>query len=99
MLEDLLKYKRIDGVEAALKAIASEFIADGRQQALLAPKLKEFGKPILAIFSEEDQIIPAAHARTLEGQAKIEIIPGAGHMAQMEKPSRVNDLILAHLGV
>ena len=66
---------------------------------MLAPKLKEFGKPILAIFGEEDQIIPAAHGKALAGQAKIEVIPGAGHMAQMEKASRVNDLILAHLGV
>ena len=99
MLEDLLKYKRIDGVDTALKTIAAQFVANGRQQALLAPKLKEFGKPILAIFGEEDQIIPAAHGKALAGQAKIEVIPGAGHMAQMEKASRVNDLILAHLGV
>ena len=99
MLEDLLKYKRIDGVETALKTIASQFLADGRQRALLAPKLKGFDKPILVISGEDDRVIPAAHAKALEGRAKVEVIPGAGHMAQMEKASRVNELILAHLGV
>jgi len=99
MLEDLLKYKRIDGVEAGLKAIASQLLADGRQRALLAPRLKGFDKPILVVWGEEDRVIPAAHAKALEGRAKAEIIPGAGHMAQMEKANRVNELILAHLGL
>lgn len=97
MLEDLLKYKRIDGVEAALTAISAQFLADGRQRALLAQQLDGFGKPILVIFGADDRVIPAAHARALEAFAKVEVIPGAGHMAQMEKASRVNELILAQL--
>ena len=66
---------------------------------VLAPKLKELDKPILVIWGEDDRVIPAAHAKALEGRAKTEIISGAGHMAQMERASRVNELVLAHLGV
>ncbi|HTR13876.1 MAG TPA: acetoin dehydrogenase dihydrolipoyllysine-residue acetyltransferase subunit [Roseiarcus sp.] len=99
MLEDLLKYKRIDGVEAALKSISAQFLADGRQQLALAPKLAGFDKPILVVWGEDDRVIPAAHAKALEGRAKLEVIPGAGHMAQMEKASRVNEVILTHLGL
>jgi pyruvate dehydrogenase E2 component (dihydrolipoamide acetyltransferase) len=61
LLEDLLRYKRLDGVEAALSTIASQFLADGKQRTVLAPKLKEFDKPILVIWGEDDRIIPAAH--------------------------------------
>ena len=96
LLEDLLRYKRLDGVEAALKTISSQFQAGGKQRTVLAPKLKGFGAPILVIWGEDDRVIPPAHANALEG-AKTEIISGAGHMAQMEKASRVNELILAHL--
>jgi len=98
LLEDLLRYKRLDGVAAALNTIASQFQADGKQRTVQAPKLEGFDGPILVIWGEADRVIPAAHANALEG-AMIEIIPGAGHMAQMEKASRVNELILAHLGV
>ena len=97
LLEDLLRYKRLDGVEAALSTICSQFQADGKQRTVLAPKLKGFDGPILVIWGENDRVIPAAHANALEG-AKTEIISGAGHMAQMEKASRVNELVLAHLG-
>jgi pyruvate dehydrogenase E2 component (dihydrolipoamide acetyltransferase) len=31
------------------------------------------------------------------GKAGVEVIDGAGHMVQMEKPNRVNELILAHV--
>ncbi|MBV9289721.1 MAG: acetoin dehydrogenase dihydrolipoyllysine-residue acetyltransferase subunit, partial [Hyphomicrobiales bacterium] len=99
LLEDLLRYKRLDGVEAALKTISSEFQAEGKQRTVLAPKLKELDKPILIIWGEHDRVIPAAHAKALAGGAKTEIISGAGHMAQMEKASRVNELVLDHLGV
>ena len=59
--------------------------------------LGAFDGPILVIWGEDDRVIPAAHANALEG-AKTVIISGAGHMAQMEKASRVNELVLAHLG-
>ncbi|PTQ13541.1 acetoin dehydrogenase dihydrolipoyllysine-residue acetyltransferase subunit [Sphingomonas oleivorans] len=97
MLDDLLKYKRIDGVEEALRAIMAAFLESERQRRILSPQIAAANLPILLIWGEEDRIIPAAHARALDGRATAEIIEGAGHMVQMEKASRVNDRILAHV--
>lgn len=98
LLEDVLRYKRLDGVEDALRSLSSQFLDDGRQGGVLAQRLEGVEAPVLVVWGEEDRIIPAAHATALDGRARAEVIPGAGHMVQMEKASRVNELILGHIG-
>jgi pyruvate dehydrogenase E2 component (dihydrolipoamide acetyltransferase) len=96
LVEDLLKYKRLDGVEAALGALAESTFKDGRQQVLLADELGRLGLPVLIVWGAEDKILPAAHAAKASG-AKVEVIPGAGHMVQMEAAAKVNALLEEHL--
>ncbi len=93
MVDDLLKYKRIDGVAEALQALAASLFAGGTQHNLLAGQIAELGIPILVIWGTEDRVIPAAHAQNA-GAARIEQLEDAGHMVQMEQASRVNELIL-----
>ncbi len=97
LVDDVLKYKRIDGVEEALRAVAGGLFRDGRQTSVLAGELKASGAPVLIVWGESDRIIPAAHASTLGAAAKTEVLPGAGHMVQMEKAGRVNELVLDHV--
>ncbi len=97
LLEDLLRYKRLDGVEDALRSLSASFLVD-RQQGVFADSLDGIDAPVLVVWGEDDRIIPAAHATALDGRARAEIIPGAGHMVQMEKANRVNELILGHIG-
>jgi pyruvate dehydrogenase E2 component (dihydrolipoyllysine-residue acetyltransferase) len=92
MVEDLLKYKRLDGVQAALRGLASAMFKDGRQARNLAEDLARLSLPIQIIWGAKDAIIPASHAKALPN-ARVEIIDAAGHMAQMEAAGRVNDLI------
>ena len=94
LVDDLLKYKRLDGVDAALAALAAGAFKEGRQQALLAEALAGLGLPVLVIWGKEDKIIPAAHAAAAKG-AKVEVIDGAGHMVQMEAAAKVNALLKA----
>jgi pyruvate dehydrogenase E2 component (dihydrolipoamide acetyltransferase) len=97
MIEDVLKYKRIDGVEEALRALA-ETLGDGRQmQTLLASAHGTLTMPVLVVWGKEDRIIPPAYAAALGGTAKVEVIDRAGHMVQMEAANRVNALLKAHL--
>jgi pyruvate dehydrogenase E2 component (dihydrolipoamide acetyltransferase) len=96
LVEDLLKYKRLDGVEAALGALAEGAFKDGRQQALLAEIPGQLGVPVLVIWGAADRILPAAHAAHAAG-AKTEVIEGAGHMVQMEAAAKVNALLKEHL--
>ncbi len=88
MTEDILKFKRLDGVDAALKSLADGVFKGGKQQALLGPGSVR----AVAIWGRDDRILPAAHAANA-GSARVEIIDGAGHMVQMEQASRVNALI------
>lgn len=97
LVDDLLKYKRLDGVSEALAALSGALFAGGRQTSVLAEALKASDTPVLVIWGESDQVIPAAHARTLGERARAEIIGDAGHMVQMEKANRVNELVLAHI--
>jgi pyruvate dehydrogenase E2 component (dihydrolipoamide acetyltransferase) len=97
LVDEVLKYKRIDGVEGALRSLAASLFPDGRQTSVLAEGLKASGIPALVIWGETDRIIPVAHASALGEGAKSETLAGAGHMVQMEKAGRVNELLLAHL--
>jgi pimeloyl-ACP methyl ester carboxylesterase len=52
--------------------------------------------PILAIWGEEDAIIPVEHAYSaLEARpdTRLEVLPGVGHFAQVEAPNEVVELI------
>jgi pyruvate dehydrogenase E2 component (dihydrolipoamide acetyltransferase) len=52
-------------------------------------------QPSLVIWGDDDAIIPASHAQGLEAQ--VEILPGQGHMVQLEAAERVNQLMAAFL--
>ena len=96
MIDDLLKYKRLDGVDEALRDISASAFGGGSQSALLADQIGSSGIPVLVIWGQEDAVIPVSHAEAIAG-AKVEIIAGAGHMPQMEAAGQVNDLIEAFL--
>ncbi len=92
LIDDVLKYKRLDGVNAALKSIAEAAFASGKQAAVFTTG----GTPTLVIWGKDDNIVPAAHAANAKG-AKVQIFDGAGHMVQMEQAEKVNSLIKQHL--
>jgi pyruvate dehydrogenase E2 component (dihydrolipoamide acetyltransferase) len=96
LLDDLLKYKRLDGVGEALSSLASTLFANGQQATVLARDLAGMQQPALVIWGANDRIIPSSHAAAL-GNARVEVIEGAGHMVQMEKANRVNEMILVHI--
>ena len=98
MIEDILKYKRLDGAEAALKAIAGAAFPEGRQATVLRERLGDLACPVQAVWGVEDRIVPAAHGEGLPGSIAVHRLEGIGHMAHMEAAGEVNRLIGA-LGV
>jgi pimeloyl-ACP methyl ester carboxylesterase len=61
-----------------------------------------FSMPLLMIQGEEDQVTPlAANAERLAAAlpgARLVVLPGCGHLPEVERPQPVNALIAAHLG-
>ena len=93
MLEDILRYKRLDGVDAALKAVAGAVFADGRQAWVARDRLGQVTVPVQAIWGREDRIVPAAHGDGLPGAVGVHVFEGKGHMVHMEAAPEVNRLI------
>jgi pyruvate dehydrogenase E2 component (dihydrolipoamide acetyltransferase) len=97
MLDDLLKFKRLDGVSQALTQLGGALFGDGRQAAQPVAKLAGKGLPITVVWGREDRIIPVAHAANAPAGAAVQVLESAGHMVMMEKASEVNALILAQV--
>lgn len=93
MINDVLKYKRLDGVDGVLRKMAEGAFGGGKQKADLRAKLAAINVPIQVIFGAKDQIIPAEHAKGLPANVKVHVIPDTGHMPHMEAAGEVNRLI------
>jgi pyruvate dehydrogenase E2 component (dihydrolipoamide acetyltransferase) len=93
MIEDVLRYKRLDGVPEALAAFAEEWFPDGRQRVALSDAVAALKLPVQIIWGRDDRIIPAAHAEGLASHLPVHILEQTGHLPHMEKAGEVNRLI------
>jgi pyruvate dehydrogenase E2 component (dihydrolipoamide acetyltransferase) len=95
MVEEVLKFKRLDGAVAALRAIADANFAGGVQQVSLRDRIGEIEAPVQVIWGEEDRILPARHAEGLAPRVAVTRLSGAGHIVHMEKAAEVNARVKA----
>ena len=93
MADDALAMKRMDGVQDALARIADSTMPGGRQAYAGRDALAALTMPVQVLWGEADQVVPPAHGRDLPDTVAVHVLPGAGHMPQMEQASAVN----AHL--
>ncbi len=93
LVNDVLKFKRLDGVDAALRSIAAGFVTGPAQNYSARDALGELDVPVQVIWGSEDAIIPALHADGLPDGVAVHRIESAGHMAMMEAASDVNKAI------
>ena len=95
MIEDVLKFKRLDGVDAALKKIRDAVFAGGMQASQMRDRLGDAKMPIQVIWGEADQILLHSQADGLPGNVEVTKYHDAGHLIHMEKAPEVNEKILA----
>ena len=90
LVDDLLAYKRLDGVDQALQALAAALLDGDEQRADSAAAVAATGGavPITVIWGAEDRVIPAAQAQAVAGAIR-HLVDGAGHMPHMERPAQV----------
>ena len=98
MVEEFLRYKRLDGVVPALETIANAWFPQGRQAVDLAATLRALTMPVQVIWGRDDRIIPVAHADAVASPAPVHVLDGVGHLPHMEKAGEVNRLIKAMIG-
>jgi pyruvate dehydrogenase E2 component (dihydrolipoamide acetyltransferase) len=93
LVDDVLKYKRIDGVDEALRAIASGAFGEGGQRVVIAEHLAELDVPVLVVWGREDRIIPAAYAERAPEGAQVHVLDGKGHSPHMEAAGDFNRIM------
>ncbi len=93
MVNEILKYKRLDGVDAALRKLSAALFPDGRQAVVLTDRLSELEMPIQVVWGRQDKIVPLAHSEGLPASIPVHVLENAGHMAHMEAATEVNSLI------
>lgn len=93
MTDDIIKYKRLDGVSAALKAIAGCAFTEGRQKLDYRTVLAAGTLPISIIWGARDEVIPPPPVETL-APAEVHMVALAGHMPHMEQAAIVNEHLL-----
>ena len=92
MVEDVLKFKRTDGVEEALSAIRDRLVA-GNDTAALRNDLAAIPLAVV-IASKTDRIVGAPDESALPPGFAVVWIDGAGHMPHLEKATEVNALMV-----
>jgi pyruvate dehydrogenase E2 component (dihydrolipoamide acetyltransferase) len=94
VVDDLLAYKRLDGVDEALHALADTLLDGDAQRTDSAAALAAIGGavPVTVVWGSEDRIIPSAQAEAVAGAVR-RLIDGAGHMPHMERPAEVQAAI------
>jgi hypothetical protein len=93
LVDDVLRYKRLDGVEEALRRVTGVMYPSGRQTVVLTGELDRLQAPALVVWGGQDRILPAAQAEALAGRARVEVLPGAGHSPHLEAANEVNRLV------
>jgi pyruvate dehydrogenase E2 component (dihydrolipoamide acetyltransferase) len=93
MVEDVLRYKRLDGVAAGLHRLAEAWFPNGTQRAALGDRIATLAMPVQIIWGRDDRIIPAAHGEALAGKVPVHILDDTGHLPHMERSAEVNRLI------
>lgn len=98
LVEDLLKYKRLDGVDAALHTLLGTLL-DGDAQAIDAGvSLTSVRAPTAVVWGREDRLLPPPNADAVGGGVPVRTVDAAGHMVHMEAPVAVREAIEETLG-
>ena len=90
IVDDLLAYKRLDGVDAALHTLLGTLLDGDKQRTDSTASLAAIGGavPVTVVWGAADRIIPPAQASSVAG-AVCHLLDGTGHMPHMERPAEV----------
>ena len=94
LVDDLLAYKRLDGVDEALHVLLGALLDGDAQATDSAAALATIGGavPVSVVWGAADRVIPAAQAESVTGAVRY-LVDGAGHMPHMERPGEVQAAI------
>ena len=96
MVEDMMRFKRTDGVEEALGALRDRMLGGADAAALQADLAKI--PHALVIACRADKIVGIPDEGALPKGFKLAWIEGAGHMPHLEQAAAVNRALVGQIG-
>ena len=93
-VREMMQETSEDGVVGALTAM--------RDRPDSTPDLPALDVPVLILHGQEDQLIPLAEAEAMAAalpKAKLVVVPGAGHLPNLEQPEIFNDAVREFLEI
>jgi pyruvate dehydrogenase E2 component (dihydrolipoamide acetyltransferase) len=91
LIEEVLRYKRLEGVPEALAAIRASNFAEGA--AVTAPDLAGIDVPVLVVLGSQDQVISGEPAASGTSGVRVELVASAGHSPHIEEPGAVREVL------
>jgi pyruvate dehydrogenase E2 component (dihydrolipoamide acetyltransferase) len=88
LVNDVMKFKRLDGVDGALRKVADKLFSGGKQADV--PDMSGVDVPMLVVWGREDKIVPVSHSENAPTNARVEVFDATGHMPQMEAAGATN---------
>ncbi len=98
MMDDVFKFKRIDGVVDGLNKLIETNFTGGSQAVSLRSQLSDVVGPITIVWGKEDEIIPVSHSENLPDNINLHLLDNSGHVPQMENAAQVNQIIKSVIG-
>lgn len=99
-LKEQYRLARLPGfLEAQLATVRAQIGLRG-QRELLLDRLPSLRVPTLVVWGELDRVLPYHQAREAISRipnGSLEIIPGCGHLPQIERPDRVAEVLIRFL--
>ena len=90
--------QRADPALRAYQAdLAEALFPDGVQAFDLRPALSRTGCPATLVWGRSDHVLPWRQAVAVAGDFALHLLPGAGHVPQIECPERVAGILARHL--
>ncbi|TVQ28964.1 MAG: acetoin dehydrogenase dihydrolipoyllysine-residue acetyltransferase subunit [Geminicoccaceae bacterium] len=93
MIEEVIKFKRLDGAVAALEKLRDGFLFVPPGVAAVHAKFRALACPVHVVWGSEDRILAPGHAQGLPPNVAVTHLEGVGHLPHMERAAEVNTLI------
>ena len=93
MVEEVIKYKRLDGAVTALEKLRDGFLFVPPDVPAVHGKFRALTCPVHVVWGSEDRILAPGHAHGLPPNVQVTHLEGVGHLPHMERAAEVNALI------
>jgi pyruvate dehydrogenase E2 component (dihydrolipoamide acetyltransferase) len=98
MVDRLLAYKRLDGVDRVLNTLLATLLEGDRQAIDLSEDLRNVGVPVRIVWGAEDKILPVPDLSVIGGLPPLHTVPRCGHMVPIENPGAVQETVADAVG-